>query len=90
MAIPCLVFNCSDGLGYKQMEQFFCGLSQAGAWSCFDEFNRIDVEVLSVVAQQMLIIQSAMKDTSKDTFTFFTRVLTIHRRYGVFVTMNPG
>lgn len=72
------------------MEQFFCGLSQAGAWSCFDEFNRIDVEVLSVVAQQMLIIQAACRDTTKDTFDFFRRVLCIHRRYGTFVTMNPG
>jgi len=89
LAVYCVVFNCSDGLDFKIMGRFFSGLAQQGAWACFDEFNRIDIEVLSVIAQQVLCIQQAMVQTLPE-FEFEGNMIPLIPSFGVFITMNPG
>jgi dynein heavy chain len=86
-----VVTNCTDQQRYTDLARIFKGLCQAGLWGCFDEFNRIELPVLSVVAQQVLAITNA-KRSHATSFTFpgDTQNIVLQSSVGYFITMNPG
>ena len=70
IAIQCVVYNCSSSIsGHGKVLQ--------GAWERApgraDEFNRINLDVLSVVAQQILTITIA-KQKKLERFDFEAKI----------------
>jgi dynein heavy chain len=89
LAIMVYVFNCSEQMDYKSVGNIYKGLAQSGAWGCFDEFNRISVEVLSVIGTQVKSIQDALR-AKKKRFIFQGEEIGLVPTVGIFITMNPG
>ena len=85
------VTNCTDQQRHTDCAKIFKGLCQGGMWGCFDEFNRIRLPVLSVVAQQVLAIQNAKKgNLHQFSFPGEPNPITLNASCGFFITMNPG
>ncbi|XP_029686282.1 dynein heavy chain 11, axonemal isoform X1 [Takifugu rubripes] len=89
LGIMVYVFNCSEQMDYKSIGNIYKGLAQTGVWGCFDEFNRISVEVLSVVAVQVKTIQDAIRN-KKQRFHFLGEEIDLKPTVGIFITLNPG
>ena len=88
-----LVFNCDDTFDFQAMGRIFLGLSQVGAWGCFDEFNRLEERILSAVSQQIQNIQVGLRKRAIDSnaqIELVGRQLRVHPLTGMFITMNPG
>ena len=60
MGVLCVSTNYGEGMDFKAIGKNLNGLCQSGTWGCFDEFNRIDASVLSVISSQLKTIQQAL------------------------------
>ena len=89
LAYFCIVLNCSEELDFKSIGRTLSGLAQSGCWGCFDEFNRMKVEVLSVVSIQISTILSNIR-RGQSSCEFLGTSIKIDSQCGIFVTMNPN
>jgi dynein heavy chain len=89
LAKYCIVFNCSDGMDHLLVQRYFKGLAATGSFCCFDEFNRINEEVLSVIAQYLLQLLTS-KALMLHEIDFEGSHIKMKPTFCVFITMNPG
>ncbi|OQR88006.1 dynein heavy chain [Achlya hypogyna] len=85
----CYVFNCSPEMDYKSLGNIFKGLASSGSWGCFDEFNRLVPEVLSVCSVQFKAVCDACK-ADDERFILENEPVMLDPTVGAFITMNPG
>ncbi|KAG0320600.1 hypothetical protein BGZ99_004425, partial [Dissophora globulifera] len=88
-----LVFCCDENFDFQAMGRIFIGLSQVGAWGCFDEFNRLEERILSAVSQQVQTIQLGLKEAKVNPnheIELVGKNVKVNTNTGIFITMNPG
>jgi len=98
LGIIVYVFNCSPQMNSSVMANVFKGLAATGGWGCFDEFNRIAIETLSVVATQYRCVLIAIRQNCKQPFVhkvvaefnFDGEICALVPTCMGFITMNPG
>lgn len=84
-----LVFNCDDSFDFPAISRLIVGVAQIGAWACFDEFNRLDENVLSSVTGHIETIQDALSRKSHK-MEIMGRSVPLSFDTGLFITLNPG
>ncbi|XP_041836448.1 dynein heavy chain 1, axonemal isoform X2 [Melanotaenia boesemani] len=89
LAIQTVVFNCTGQLDFVAVNKLLQGLAISGAWVCCKDVNHIDVEVLSVMTQQVFTIQNALHQNA-ERFVFEGMEIPLAPSCAVFFTMNPA
>ncbi len=93
-------------MDYQSIGNIYKELSPTDAWRCFDEFNRISVEILSVslkillhkfvwkISQSVVSVQvKTIQDAIRDRkqrFNLMGTEISLNQNVGLFIRMNPG
>ena len=86
---PCRVINCSDQLNHLVVGKILEGVVKTGTWVIFDEFNRIDINVLNPMGEQLETLFTARANNIHEV-EFKGRKITMDPAFHICLTCNPG
>nr|XP_024216642.1 dynein heavy chain 7, axonemal-like [Halyomorpha halys] len=89
IGIQCRIFNCSLRLSVLDMTKFLKGLASSGSWACFHQLDHSNIELLSIVGQQILCIIQA-KRNNLAVFTFAGSTLILNPTCYICITIDPS
>ena len=89
LAMACYVFKYTPEMNYETLSGIYKGLAASGSWGCFNEFNCLISEVLSICAFQLGAFYEKIKEIAA-TVEVKGETLTFDASCGTFITMNPG
>ena len=84
-----VVFCCDESYDYASISRILIGISQVGAWACFDEFNRLEEHTLSAVSSLVGLIENGLNG-DVNRLQILDKTFKLNPETGLFVTMNPG
>jgi dynein heavy chain len=84
-----LILNGSALMDSKTVVRVLKGVATSGCWACMDEVNLIKPDVLSVLAQHLHRIQTALSQ-GRHEFVFNGSMVKLKSNCNVFVTVNSG
>ena len=86
-----VVTKCSHHFDAADLARHFKGISQSGAWGCFDDLDRLGSSTLSLLAQQILAISAAQRaQMIRFVFPGDTKAMYLSSSAAYFAAMQPA
>lgn len=83
-----LVFNCDESFDFQAIGRLLFGICSIGGWGCFDEFNRLNSNILSAVSSQIETIEFGIRAGSRSVELLDKKSKLVNDT-GIFITLNP-
>lgn len=85
---PVNVFNCDESFDFTAISRILLGVCQIGSFVCFDEFNRLEKNILSSVSSQLEKIELALSNNDS-VVDLLGKTSKLNSGTSIFITINP-
>jgi dynein heavy chain len=82
--------DCSDQITNVSASKLFKGVAMCGCWACFDNLNCISADVLSMAAQHLQCVLTAMHDRRREFVYSDGQAVALAPGSSFLMTMSPS